>query len=317
LKYFKINRMKKLFTSAILALLAFTGVAQQDAMFTHYAFNTMSVNPAYAGNRGVMTTTLLHRSQWVGFDGAPMTQTLTLNAPIFGEHMGIGVSLRNDNIGPENAFTGNLDLAYRLKINEKNKLAFGIKGGVTLYNRSITGLAAAESGDYAIDNASTSDYLFDVGFGLLYTNDKFYLGASVPRVLEQNMTNRNDASDALGAREFQHFYFTAGTAIRLSKQVELKPSTFVKTTIGTPMEVDLTAMFVMNKKLELGGMWRSNDAIGILVGYTFKENFRVGYSFDWSYGNKTFTYNYGSHEVMLRYDLFYKGNKDIISPRYF
>ena len=83
------------------------------------------------------------------------------------------------------------------------------------------------------------------------------------------------------------------------------------------MEVDLTAMFVMNKKLELGGMWRSNDAIGILVGYTFKENFRVGYSFDWSYGNKTFTYNYGSHEVMLRYDLFYKGNKDIISPRYF
>jgi type IX secretion system PorP/SprF family membrane protein len=121
----------------------------------------------------------------------------------------------------------------------------------------------------------------------------------------------------LGAKEVQHYYFTAGGAIDLSSNVEFKPSTFVRATHGAPVTVDVSALFEMNKKLEVGAMWRSYDAVGILLGYTFKENLRIGYSFDWSYGNRTFTYNFGSHEVMLRYELFYKGNENITSPRYF
>jgi len=310
----RIKTQMKLAVAAL--LLSQITFAQQEPMFTHYMFNTQAVNPAYAGNRGMTTMTLLHRSQWVGIEGAPMTQTLTVNSPIFRNKLGLGVSLQNDKIGPTNIFTGNLDLAYKLKINKKNNIAFGIKSVLSYFDRNLTGLYAAETGDIAIDNATRNDMFMDFGIGVLYTNEHFYAGLSTPKVLFNNFSDQNSGND-LGAKEVQHYYFTAGGAIDLSSNVEFKPSTFVRATHGAPVTVDVSALFEMNKKLEVGAMWRSYDAVGILLGYNFKENLRIGYSFDWSYGNRTFTYNFGSHEVMLRYELFYKGNENITSPRYF
>jgi len=289
--------------------------AQQDAMYTHYMFNTQAVNPAYAGNRGVTTMTLLHRSQWVGIKGAPMSQTFTLNTPIFRNKLGLGVSLQNDNIGPTNIFSGNLDVAYRLKLNKKNHLAFGIKGAVSHYDRNIRDLYADQSGDFAIDNANRNDLFLDLGIGVLYTNDHFYVGLSSPKTMFYHFTSTDD--EKLGAREIQSFYFTAGGAINLGAKAVWKPSTFVRASYGAPLTVDVSSLFEFNKKFEVGAMWRSNDALGLLLGYTFKESFRIGYSFDWSFGHRTLDYNFGSHEVMLRYELFFKKNENITSPRYF
>ena len=106
--------------------------SQQDAMFTHYSFNTMVVNPAYAGNRGMMSATLLQRNQWVGFDGAPVTQTFVLNTPIFNDKLGLGVSLIKDKIGPVNSFTGNLDVSYSFKLTKICPCFFSKLTGILL-----------------------------------------------------------------------------------------------------------------------------------------------------------------------------------------
>lgn len=66
---------------AIAMLLSNTVQSQQDAQYTQYMYNTVSVNPGYAGSRGHISIAALHRSQWVGLDGAPTTQTLNLHSP--------------------------------------------------------------------------------------------------------------------------------------------------------------------------------------------------------------------------------------------
>ncbi|MES2800801.1 MAG: type IX secretion system membrane protein PorP/SprF [Bacteroidota bacterium] len=309
--------MKNFLSIAIFSLCAFQSIAQQESMYTHYPFNTQMVNPAYAGNRGVFSATLVHRSQWVGFDGAPMSQSLVLSTPLLNDVLGIGANFQNDKIGPTNIFTGNIDIAAKVKINRHSKISFGMNFGLRNYGRNLTGLNAYESGDFAIVNNTSTQMIFDLGAGILYTNKRFYVGVSMPRILNNHFPNAN-SSITLGAKEKQHYFVTAGTAFNISKSVECKPSTFVKIVEGTMPQFDLTSMFVFNKKFELGAMWRSSDAAGLLLGYTFNRNFRVGYSFDWSYGLRTFKNNYGSHELMLRYDLHCKkGGKDIISPRYF
>ncbi|MBL1279258.1 MAG: type IX secretion system membrane protein PorP/SprF [Fluviicola sp.] len=310
--------MKNIITLLIIFVSTFNVSAQSDPMFTHYAFNTMAVNPAYAGNRGMFSATLLHRSQWIGVEGAPTTQTLTINSPIYKNTLAMGLSVMNDRIGPVNTFSANVDIAYMLKLNSKNRLAFGIKGGITQFDRNLSSLTSTSTGDIAIANSSRNDLTYDFGFGLLYTNEHFYIGLSTPKILLSNYRNSINNVDPLGAKEVQNFYFTAGGIFNLSKKIEWKPATFVRATYGAPITADLTNMLIFNKKFEIGAMWRWNDAVGILIGYTFKESLRIGYSYDFSYNFRTITYNQGSHEVMLRYDLFYRGSKSkITSPRYF
>lgn len=161
--------------------------AQQDAMFTHYMFNTLSVNPAYAGSRDALTITGLHRSQWVGFDGAPTTQTLTLHSPIYNEHLGVGLSVVNDKIGPVNttAFYG--DFAYKLKVSEKAKLAFGLSAGLNIRQSGLTDVALDESVDQSFAADEESALLPNFGFGMYYSTDKFYVGVSVPKLLKNNL----------------------------------------------------------------------------------------------------------------------------------
>ena len=308
--------MKKFVTATFLLICTFNSIAQQEAMYTHYAFNTLSINPAYAGHRGMLSTTLLHRSQWIGFDGAPMSQSFVLSTPLLNDVLGLGMTLQNDRVGPTNVFSGNVNLAYKLKINKTSKLSFGMSAGINNYSRNLSALAAHENGDYAIDNNSNSSNIFDIGAGLLYTNKRFYAGVSVPRILNNHYDDAA-TSITLGSKEKQHYYITAGTAFNMGKNVECKPSTFIKMVEGVHPQFDLTTMFVFNKRFELGAMFRTSDAAGILVGYTLNKSLRIGYSFDWSYGLRTFQYNYGSHEVMIRYDLFKRSGDDIISPRYF
>jgi type IX secretion system PorP/SprF family membrane protein len=307
--------MKKVIAIVIVLISTFQLTAQQDAMYTHYAFNTLSINPAYAGNRGMLSATAIHRSQWVGINGAPMSQSFVLSTPLLNDILGIGMSLQNDRLGPTNTFNGTIDIAYKLKINSKSKLSFGMSAGINNITRDLGALAIHEQGDFVVDNDTRSQNIFNMGVGFLYTNKRFYVGISSPRVFDSYVLNKS--ANALYVREKQHFYFTAGTAFDLGKKVECKPSTYVKMTDGVHPQFDLTTMFVFNKKFELGAMWRSSDAAGILLGYTINRSLRIGYSFDWSFGLKTFQYNFGSHELMLRYDLFKKHGEDIISPRYF
>ncbi len=291
--------------------------AQQEAMFTHYAFNTLAVNPAYAGSRDAITVTGLHRSQWVGFDGAPTTQTLTVHSPMFNDQIGVGLSVLNDKIGPLNSTNLNVDFAYKLRINPKARLAFGLKGGVNILQGNMTSLIVNDENDNSFSNNIQSKLLPNFGFGMYYYTDKWYAGISTPKLLNNELSTTGTVV-TLGT-EKRHLYLIGGMLFNLNKDESLKfrPTTLIKVTEAAPIEMDLTGMFVLQDKVELGAMFRTGDAVGLLLGYNFTPQLRLGYSFDWSFVNNTAKYNNGSHEVMFRYDFIYGDKERVKSPRYF
>lgn len=277
--------------------------AQQEAMYTHYMYNTLTVNPAYAGSRDALTANLLHRSQWVSFEGAPTSQTFTLHSALNNRKIGLGISAVNDKTGPVKNMGVNADFAYILKLNETSKLAFGLKGGIDYMEVPLNTLLLDDKNDPSFQNNINSRVLPNFGFGMYYSTSRFYTGISCPRLFENNFRTGETNFNTTNAQQVRHYYFIAGGLIRLNDNVDLKPTTFVKVTNAAPIEADLTSSFIINQKFRIGAMFRTGDALGILAGYYINENFQVGYSFDWSYGLETARYNYGSHEIMLSYEL--------------
>jgi type IX secretion system PorP/SprF family membrane protein len=286
--------------------------AQQDAMFTHYMYNTLWLNPAYAGSRDALTLTGIHRSQWVNFDGAPNSQSFTMHAPLLNGKAGGGLSVLNDAIGVTKSTLVALDFAYRVKLTEKSKLAFGLKGLANFYRNELSKLQLDQQSDIAFAQ-NNNRILPNAGAGIYYSHERFYLGVSTPRLLENKL---GDAS-SVNSKEQRHYFLILGSVFNLTKTLKLKPTAFVKATAGAPLEGDITGTFIFNNKFNLGAAYRTGDAASILLGYNFTEQFYLGYSFDWSTANTTGKYNSGSHEIMLRYDLIFRNNAKIKSPRYF
>lgn len=295
-----------------------TAKAQQTPMFTHYMYNTLAVNPAYAGSRDALTVTALHRSQWVDFTGAPMTQTITLHSPIQDLPIGLGLSLVNDKIGPVNNTGINADFAYRIHLNEKSKLALGVSGGVNILQARLNTLALDQQADPTFQNNINNRVTPNFGVGAYYSRERFYTGLSVPNLVENKMAAINQVgTTTLIGKEQRHYFFIAGAVFNLSNNLAFKPTTLLKMTVAAPVQLDVTASFIIAKKATIGVMYRTGDAAGMLVGFDITNQFHVGYSFDWSFGVRTFTYNQGSHEFMLRYDFMSTSKKQIHSPRYF
>jgi len=292
-------------------------VAQQDAMFTHYMYNTIAVNSGYAGSRDALTVTALGRKQWVGFDGAPETVTLTAHTPLFNEKVGVGLSLIQDKIGPTQMTSIYGDFAYKIKFGKKAKLAFGLKAGVNLRSNNLGDIDIANDGDPSFASNIQSDLLPNFGFGMYYSTDKFYVGASIPKLMQNDFSENTSSGSTDLASEQRHYFLIAGTYIDINPNVKVKPTSLVKMTTGAPVELDLTAEFIFYNKFWAGPMYRTGDAAGVLVGMNIMEMLSLGYSYDWSYGNKTMVYNSGSHEIMLRYDFIYTDKAKIRSPRYF
>jgi len=290
--------------------------AQQEAMYTHYMDNTLGINPAYAGSRDALTITGLHRSQWVGFDGAPTTQTLTLHSPVYSDAVNLGLSFVHDCIGPVNSSAMFVDYAFRVKLDSESKLAFGLKLGFNYYNFNLSELNLTNQVDGAF-NVNATTFAPNIGFGIYYSRDNFYAGLSTPKIVSNNYLYSSTNSSSTLSTEQRHYYLILGGWMPINDDVKIKPSTFVKVTKGAPVEADFTADFLFHDRFSLGGMYRTGDALGFLIGYYVTEQFSIGYSFDWSFVNTTSKYNGGSHEIMLKYDFRYKNQRSIRSPRYF
>ncbi|MFI5148841.1 MAG: type IX secretion system membrane protein PorP/SprF [Bacteroidia bacterium] len=306
------------FVLALASLGSLQMTAQQDPMFTHYMDNTLMINPAYAGSREALTVTALQRMQWVDFKGAPVTQTITMHAPLPNEHLGLGLSVLNDKIGPSNNTSVFVDFAYIMKLSPKSKLALGVNAGASMFQANLSTLQVEQASDPLFQNNVNNQMTPNFGFGAYYYRERFYAGISVPNLMQNNYSVVNEANGTskLGLEQ-RHYYLIAGTVIRMSDNLEFKPTTLVKVTPGAPSEIDLTGTFIVMKKLLLGVMFRSGDAFGGLVGLNVTEQLHLGYSYDWSYGLSSSKYNQGSHEIVLRYDFLFYNKKQIHSPRYF
>ncbi len=320
----KKNKMRKIILILVTIVLAGALKAQQDPMFTHYMYNTLTVNPAYAGSRDALTATLLHRNQWVDFPGAPKTLSATIHSPVQ-RGVNLGLSIYNDQIGPVNTTSITASYAYRFKLTEKSKLALGLNAGFNSIHVNFNGFELNQAGDPTFANSPTS-FLPNFGVGAYYSTDRFYAGVSVPKLLESAyiVDEQGGTEEAILKR---HYFFISGAMINLNEDWDIKPTTLIKVTNGSPIQWDLTAEMVYQEKFDFGVFYRTDlnvtqllktgDGFGAIVGMNVNQNMHIGYSYDFSIANPTSYANKGSHEIMLRYDLEFVDKFKIRSPRYF
>lgn len=305
------NLYRKIVLLLALSVLVDYSYAQQDPQFTQYMYNTMTVNPAYAGSQGHSVITLLGRTQWVGFDGAPDTQTLSFDSPLNWEGVGLGVNLMNDKLGPTNEIYADVNLSYTIKTSEEGRLAFGLKGGARFWNINRNKLTAQNQGALIGDLNVKNKVFPTVGAGVYYYTDKYYLGVAVPNILS---AEHYDENSNIIAKERFHFFGIAGYVFDLSDRIRFKPAALVKAVQGAPLSVDVSANFLFNEKFHAGLAWRWDDSISALLGFQFNKRFHIGYAYDLTTSPYKVT-NSGSHELFLKYH--FLRPEAIISPRFF
>ena len=309
--------MKTKIIGLILVLLSGVSHAQQDAQFTQYMYNTIVINPAYAGSRETMSIFALHRTQWIGLDGAPVTNNFSIHTPINESNVGLGLSIVNDKIGPSDENNIAVDFSYSINTSERYKLSFGLKASVNLLNVDFSKLHIYNPGDprfqYNVDNQFSPN----IGAGIYMHSDKTYFGISAPYLLETkhfDISANNNASSFIAVEKI-HYYFIAGHVFDLGASVQFKPSFLAKLVQGAPLQLDFSGNFLINKKVTAGLAYRWDASFSAMIGFQASDSWFIGYAYDLD-STKLDNYNSGSHELFLRYELFNK-NERIISPRFF
>ncbi|MBL0044212.1 MAG: type IX secretion system membrane protein PorP/SprF [Flavobacteriales bacterium] len=295
---------------ALAALFGSQAQAQQDPLYSQYMFNTLAFNPAYAGSADVFTAMILSRHQWVGFAGAPATQTLSLHSPLPGQTLSLGGSVMHDVAGPAKQNSAFFDVAYRIRTGSDARLSFGLKGGVNFFQADIASLSTvqAESANVNISGKLLPNF----GFGVYWHSPRYYVGLSAPKLLENSI---NEAGDLVVGREFRHYFVIAGYVMDLNRDLKFKPSLMLRAVQGAPISLDLNANFLLRDKVWFGAMYRLGNALGFMAQYRFNEQLRAGYAFDLT-TTRVGAYNAGTHEIMVSYDLMFTQGRTI-SPRYF
>ena len=293
-------------------LVTVSSYAQQDAQYTQYMYNPININPAYAGSREALSIFGLHRTQWVGLDGAPVTNAASIHTPIENTNIGIGLSFVNDKIGPSDQNNISVDFSYTVPTSETFKLSFGLKATADLLNIDYTKLNIYNPSDPRFQNNVDNKFSPNIGAGIYFHSDQTYIGLSVPNFLE---TKHYDDNSTSVAQERLHYYFMAGHVFDLSYDVKFKPSLLTKVVQGAPLQVDLSANFLFFDKLTLGAAYRWSAAVSGMAGFQVSDAIFVGYAYD-AESTKLANYNSGSHEIFLRFELFRNYDR-MITPRFF
>ena len=288
--------------------------AQQEPLYTQYMFNTVSVNPAYAGTRNAMNIISLSRIQWAGLEGAPRTHNITMHTPLNNYKMGLGFSVVSDNIGPVNNFYFNVNYAYRVNITEKMVLSMGVKGGIYNYKVGLNELNVGDT-DAAFTGNLEQKFQPNAGAGLYLYSDKWYAGLSIPKLVQTDLSGERTTASNLASLK-RHYFLMAGYVLDINTNFKFKPSMINKVVEGAPPSTDVTAQVLYLEKYWLGATYRWGDAVAFLANIQINKQLMVGYSYDFTTSNLN-SYNRGSHEILLSYDLDGFLNKKVISPRFF
>ena len=300
----------------VLLVTSFGVYSQQDAQFTQYMYNTININPAYAGSRGCLSIFGLHRTQWVGLDGAPVTNTFNINSPIGTSNVGLGLGIINDRIGPSNETSVSGDFSYSIPTSETFKLSFGLKASLNFLNIDLQSLKQ-QAGDSNLKDNITNSFTPNIGAGVYWHSDATYIGLSVPNFIESKHYDKTTAGSPVSsiAKERVNIYAIAGHVFDLSESIKFKPAVLSKIVTGAPLQVDVSGNFMFNDKFVAGLAYRWSAALSAMVGFQANDSWFIGYGYDLE-TTKLGKYNSGSHEIFLRYELFNKYDK-IVSPRFF
>ena len=300
----------KTIVGLLIIMSVYTSFAQQDPQFTNYMFNTMSVNSAYAGSRGHLTIFGLHRSQWVGLDGAPQSQSFSIDSPI-GKNVGLGLSLVTDRLGPSDETYLDGNFSYTINLSNNRRLSFGAKLGGRLLNIDWS-RGTTQNADIVFQQNINNKFLPTIGAGIYLHSDTSYLGISIPNFLTNE--HYDEVQESLAAERL-HFFLIGGTVMDVSESVKFKPAFFLKHVVGAPLIFDLSANFMFNDNLRLGLAYRWDDSVSGLIGFQLTERLLIGYSYDYT-TTELRKFNSGTHEIMLRFELITRDRK-LKSPRFF
>ncbi len=317
--------MKKilLLTSIITCFIPFLHYGQQDSQYTQYMYNTISFNPAYAGSRGVLSIMGLYRTQWVGLDGAPSTQTLTLNSPINEKNrLGLGLSIINDAIGAISETNFTASVSYTVPVSDTGKLSFGLNAGGNLLNVDLVTLRKFNADDVLLENDINNKFSPNVGLGIYYRTNHFYTGISAPNLLETDHFNDDilsgiDGQVSVLAKERINYYMIMGYVFEMMPFIKFKPALLTKYVSGSPIQFDLSANFMFNDKFTVGAAYRWSEAFSAMAGFQITDGLMIGFSYDHEITELGQTrFNNGSYEAILRFELKSLYHR-FITPRFF
>ncbi len=311
---FKLN-IKRGLGILVVVIIANASFAQQDPMYTQYFFNTQTINPAYAGSWRSLGFMALARHQWVGWDGAPTTYTFSMQSPLRNDRVALGLNVISDNLGKEKKFGVWGDYAYKAKLSETTDLRLGLKAGFTNYTNNLAELVLLPGiNDPLFQGDLENKFVPNFGVGFFVHNPRYYIGFSVPKILHQEIIEDNPNNFSLQS-DIRHYFMEGGAVFNLNNNLKFKPTFMTKATFGAPLQLDLSANFLISEKIWLGAMFRSNDAVGVIAQWIFDNSLRIGYAFDYS-TTKMQRYHDGTHEIMVSYEL-KSLTQLIVSPRYF
>lgn len=309
---FNNNSMKLRYSITLLLVMVFVLEisAQQDPQYTQYMYNMNVVNPAYAGNKESLSLTALYRNQWSALDGGPETFTFSAHSPI-SDKVGLGFSAIKDELGPVKETNVYADFSYTLQLGKKLDLALGIKAGATFHDVGLANLELQDPNDPFFSQNINNTYP-NVGAGAFLYSDNFYVGLSVPNLLNSVHLDENGLKFG---NEVNHFFATAGYVFQVSENMKLKPSVLVKSAFEAPLSYDVNLNALFYEKFEIGASYRKEDSFSGLVGFQALPYLRIGYAYDRVTSDINIVAD-SSHEVILTFDIFFK-KKALRSPRYF
>lgn len=305
--------MKNRIIQVVILFIGVFAFAQQDPHYTQYMYNMSVMNPAYAGSKENLSMGLLYRKQWVEIEDAPTTGTFFGHAPV-GKNVGMGLSFISDKIGPVEENNIYADFSYTLNLGGEHKLAFGIKTGLTLHKVGLYDEVYPTLPD-EFDPAfseNTSNSYFNIGSGLFYYTNKYYLGFSVPNLMKSKHLDFNGRE--FGS-EVSHYFLTGGYVFDINENVKFKPFFMMKSALEAPTSLDLSTNFLFNQKFEIGATYRLEDSFGAMVNYAITPNLKLGYAYDHIVSDLNVT-TPSSHEIILLFDLNFP-KKVSSSPRFF
>lgn len=298
---FKRNVKNKLLLVFVVFFISFNIYSQQLPHYTQYLYNMQILNPAFVGYRAELSASLLTRQQWVGIEGAPRTNTFSINARTR-RGLGIGATVVNDKIGLSETTNVNLDASFTLITSRYSRLAFGLKGGVTFFNNNLFDGITPDSDTYA----STTGKFSNVGFGALFYTRKFYVGLSVPYLLETPQFYIQDNYKKGSLATNPNYFLSSGVVFKLSENILFKPSTMVRYTANLPVSIDINSNFLYKEIIETGLSYRHKNSVSGLFTLILNKKYRIGYAYDHKFS--TLGGNLSSHEIIFHIDLNFKRN---------
>jgi len=307
-----------LIAGAVIASLAAS--SQQEAMNAQYVMNKLFINPAYAGYKENANFTLIHRSQWVGFKGAPTTQVLSFDTPLKKDKIAVGASLVHDKIGPTSTIAAELNITYRFRLTNRATLALGLKASCSMYQANLTDLVLTsdyynQQDDYFMYNTKGL-ILPNAGFGMFYYKKDHYIGFSVPKLLRNKLVNKtSELYSVLVGRQEPTAYITFGKIWKINKQVKIQQNMVIKGQMNAPMSIGAYFNVLIMDQFNVGAFYQYNETAGLMFQWQMDKQWKIGYSFDVAV-NSLIQTNWGSHELAVTYSLATR-RKRIIYPRYF